>query len=271
MRKLFTLATVVVIWAMAGATTPAQVATTGFSLRYGVYVAGFKGGNMEFEVSTAPSRFESRLHVEPAGLFSWFLDWDLDARTAGRLVGGDVVPVAYRFRNRKGDDKLRWVEIDFDSGGPVVARTSKKEDDRKPVPRHLLPGARDLVSTITEMLLDKKQGTVCTPESLVYDGRRLFKMRLEPLPTKNLKSSQVAPYAGRAEGCRITFLPIAGFKAERDRERLREQKLTVWLADVIGDGSKVPVRLEWRGRRGLALAHLQAARDARGRVFIGDD
>ena len=244
-------------------------ARDGFRLSYDVYKSGFRALSLKFDVAFEGPDYRTDARLESSGIIGWLFEWRLDAVSRGQLRTSGVVPQRHRFANHwRG--KVRKVEIDYQEGVPFKVRAEPPygEDVRRAVSADLLPGAVDPMSAATAIVLENASGELCRPTTAVYDGRRRYDARLTPLGSKQLMASNFAPYTGPAEGCRLNFERIAGFK-EGD-ERMQKMSIDIWLADVGTGAGKVPVRLELETPWGTGFAHLVRARGAGGKLVFGN-
>ncbi len=240
----------------------------GFSLSYDVYKGGFRALSFDFEVAIDGDRYRTDARVESTGIIGWLFEWRLDAVSKGHLREATVVPQRHRFANYwRG--RGRTVEIDYQAGVPFEVRAEPPYSDnaKRAVSPDMLPGAVDPMSAATAIVLENATGALCRPKTAVYDGRRRYDAQLTPLGTKTLKASNFAPYTGPAEGCRMSFKRIAGFKA--GDERMKNMSIDLWLADVGTGHGKVPVRLELHTAWGAGFGHLVQARGAGDKLVFG--
>ena len=254
--------------AVPGEPPVAAPARDGFRLSYDVYKSGFRALSLNFDVVFDGAGYRTDARLESAGIIGWLFEWRLDAVSKGQLQDTAVVPLRHRFANHwRG--KVRTVEIDYQEGVPAKVRAEPPygEDVRRAVSADLLPGAVDPMSAVTAIVLENSTGELCRPTTAVYDGRRRYDAKLTPLGAKQLKASNFAPYTGPAEGCRLNFERIAGFK-EGD-ERMKNMSIDIWLADVGAGRGKVPVRLELATPWGTGFAHLVRARGADNKLVFG--
>lgn len=243
-------------------------AGAGFRLSYDVYKSGFRALSLNFDLALDGSGYRTDARLESAGIIGWLFDWRLNAVSDGHLRETHVVPRRHRFANHwRG--RVRTVEIGYQDGVPSEIRAEPPygDDPRRAVSAGLLPGSVDPMSAVTAIVLENATGALCRPTTAVYDGRRRYDAELTPLGSKILKASNFAPYSGPAEGCRLNFKRIAGFK-EGD-ERMKNMSIDIWLADIGTGVGKVPVRLELDTPWGTGFAHLVQARRADDKLVFG--
>lgn len=254
--------------AMAPAGTALQNAAEGFALTYDVYTGGLRAIRFDFEVDLADPGYETRIRLQTSGLVGALFKWSLEASSRGDWGNGEIAPATYRSANIW-RSRHRKVAIDYaeDGGRTVTAEPPYGEDDIKRVDPALIPGAVDPTTAVTALVLTSAIQGDCRPRTAVYDGRRRYDANMESLPARDLKPSNAAPFAGRVEGCRLTFERIAGFKP--DRKRLQDLEVAIWLADIGVEPGRVPVRLELSTPWGDGFAHLVRARTVGGALVFG--
>lgn len=244
----------------------------GFALSYDVFTGGLRAIRFDFAVETdaASSDYRTRVQLETAGIVGMLFGWSLEATSEGSWRDGEVVPERYRtanvWRTRK-----RTVSIDYAGGFAqrVAAEPPYSREDIAKVAPEMILGAVDPTTAVTALVLEAALGGGCRPRTAVYDGRRRYDANMVAVPARQLEASGYSPFSGRAEGCRLTFERIAGFRP--DRKRLQDLAVVVWLADVGVEGAKVPVRLELSTPWGDGFAHLVAARGGDGALVFGTD
>ncbi|MFT5180131.1 MAG: hypothetical protein ACI8S3_000002 [Alphaproteobacteria bacterium] len=247
----------------------ATLAGDGFRLSYDVYKSGFRALSLDFDVALDGDGYRTDARLESAGIIGLLFAWRLDAVSKGQMQNASVVPQDHRFANHwRG--RVRTVEIGYEAGVPSQVRAEPPygEDAKRAVSADLLPGAVDPMSAVTAIVLENATGALCRPTTAVYDGRRRYDAQLTPLGAKILKASNYAPYAGPAEGCRLNFQRIAGFKEGDDR--MQKMSIDIWLADVGAGRGKVPVRLELNTPWGVGFAHLVRAHGSGDKLVFGD-
>ena len=242
-------------------------------LTYGVYTSGLRAFDVAADIDLVDSQYETRITAETTGLVAWFVDWRMQAESSGLIDGEKLRPASHRAANQR-RDKERWVEVRYGANGPVAVESQPpaSEDDRPAVPLEMQAGTIDPVSALMAALTGTVRGEACPAPMAVFDGRRRYDLVGKVLPDRTLRGSSRAPFVGTAVGCEIVLTQLAGFKSSEAANRdVLTSTISVWLADVGGDGMLVPVRLELRGPRGLVLVHLQGVRGLQGEIPIGAD
>ncbi len=246
----------------------------GFSLTYDAYMSGLKALTLQFDLAVdaasdaSTADYRAAVEIETSGLVSAFVGWRLEATSRGQLSDAGVQPEIHRTANFRGD-KARRLTIDYGDDGTLAVRRqpSVEEDDREPVPVTEIAGTIDPMSALTQALMLAKDGSVCPPLIRIFDGRRRYDLKTEPLAEKIFTRSRVATYEGPALGCRITFEKIAGFK-EPENSDDDLATIELWMSDLLGNGVWVPVRLAME--RGRMMVHLKKAELADGTLVFGE-
>jgi len=249
----------------------------GFTLTYDLYTGGLRAIRLDLSVAFSPAdqadpapaaSYETRINMETSGLIGALFNWRFDANSVGAWQGGSIVPERYHTANVwRGN--AREVSIDYVDG--VARKVSTvppySAEDMKKVDPAMIPGAIDPTSAVTSLVLTSALEGRCQPQTAIYDGRRRYDAKLETLEAEILKSSSAAPFAGKAEGCKLSFKRIAGFKP--DKKRLQDFEVDIWQADIGVEDGRVPVRLELSTPWGNGFAHLIRARAADGALVFG--
>ena len=265
---------------LAGITSaPAQSGdgADGFSLTYDVYSGGFRALQLDFIVDiagdiaaddTMPPRYDTRVTMETSGIIGALFNWRFDATSTGAWRDGEIVPRRYRTANVwRGNERVVAIEYEDGVAQKVSAVPPYSEEDMKKVTPAMRAGAVDPTSGVTALVLTSAIEGTCRPQTAIYDGRRRYDANMTVLSPRDLKPSAYAPFSGRAEGCKLTFKRIAGFKP--DRKRLQDFTVDVWLSQVGLAAGRVPVRLELTTPWGKGFAHLVRARKGDGALVFG--
>lgn len=244
---------------------------SGFSLTYDVYTGGFRALRLDFAVAfdgETPA-YRTDIRMETSGLVGFMFNWRFDAMSNGDWRDGEIVPERYHTANVwRGNE--REVAIDYEDG--VAAKVSAvppySEEDMKKVSPEMIPGTVDPTSAVTALVLSSAIDGACRPTTAIYDGRRRYDANMTALEPRELKRSSQAPFVGVAEGCKLTFKRIAGFKPRK--KRVQDLEVDIWLAHIEAGPGRLPVRLELFTPWGDGFAHLVRARDASGTLVFGE-
>ncbi|MBS28370.1 MAG: hypothetical protein CL566_05505 [Alphaproteobacteria bacterium] len=244
-------------------------APDGFALTYDVYTGGLRAIRFDFGVDLGDPGYKTRIRLETSGIVGALFKWSLEASSEGDWQDGIIVPRQYRSAN-VWRGRQRQVAIEYDAGiaDTVTAEPPYGADDLKRVAPEMISGAVDPTTAVTALVLTSAVAGACRARTPVYDGRRRYDANMSVLEPRELKPSSAAPFAGRAEGCRLTFERIAGFKP--DRKRMQDLEVAIWLADIGVASGRMPVRLELSTPWGDGFAHLVRARTPDGTLVFGE-
>jgi hypothetical protein len=275
------LVAVVLLAGIAAVQAQTRGGPDGFSLTYDVYSGGFRALRLDFTVDiedrivsdiaaveAMSPRYDTRVKMETSGIIGALFNWRFDATSTGAWRDSEIVPVRYRTANVwRGNE--REVAIEYENGvaRKVSAIPPYSEEDMKKVTPSMRSGAVDPTSAVTSLVLTSAFEGRCRPQTAVYDGRRRYDANMAVLAPRDLKPSAYAPFVGLADGCKLTFKRIAGFKP--DRKRLQDFEVDIWLAEVGVEAGRVPVRLELVTPWGKGFAHLVSARKGDGTQVFG--
>ncbi len=91
----------------------------------------------------------------------------------------------------------------------------------------------------------------------MFDGRRLYRLKIVDEGAADLERSRYAPYAGQSRRCAFEFERVAGFKDEK-KEKAREPLTGLAYFRRPADGAPMmPVRVTADSKYGTAVLHLR--------------
>ncbi len=243
-----------------GALLPAkalQASENGLTVDFEVYIGGFQVAKADLDLGLYKDCFDLRLATEPYGVISFFSPFKLVSSADGCSKGAGVVPASYSVDYFKNGRKKRWVRVDYKGdGGPLVrAEPAPEDDNRKAVPSTLRAGSLDPLSGVFGIIEAVTREGRCAGERPVYDGRRLFLLKLSHVGSAELPASSYAAYAGPAIECLVRVETVAGFKKSEIRKKHFPEKVKVFLAEAVAGAPLLPVRLEADYRFGQIRIH----------------
>ncbi len=243
---------------------PASASESGLAVDFEVYIGGFQVAKADLDLGLYKDCFDLRLATEPYGIVSFFSPFKLVSSADGCSKGAGVVPASYSVDYFKDGRKKRWVRVDYKGdGGPLVrAEPAPEDDNRKAVPSALRAGSLDPLTGVFGIIEAVTREGRCAGERPVYDGRRLFRLKLSHVGPAELPPSSYAAYAGPAIECLVQVETVAGFKKSEIRKKHFPERVKVYLAEAVAGAPLLPVRLEADYRFGQIRVH--AARIAPG-------
>ena len=251
------------------ASQPGQAASGGDSgpnstwLAYDVYAGGLKAMRAELAVDLGEADYRLQLDAYFQGFIAKFFSLDFTVTAAGALSEGRLAPRDYEMNSVWQKDKERRIAMTFEGGD--VTKLDIEPEDRRPTTDAVLPeqraGALDPISALLWPIAMLLQNQACEGETEVFDGRKLFALRLEQQESVTLRPSGYSPFSGETQVCHLFIEQTAGPKKERSRQRIPEY-IRVYLAPLSEDGPPLPLRLEADNRLGRIILHLTEAKGA---------
>lgn len=235
----------------------AAAAERGLDAAYAIYIGGFQVAKADLRVGLRADCFDIRLSAEPQGIVSYFSTFKLESQADVCNGGEGVVPASYRSDYYKEGRKKRWVVLDYVGRSPVAVRVKPEaaKDRRAAVPAELRVGSLDPISASVAIIEALAREGRCTGERPVYDGRRLFRLTLQHVGTKDIGHSRYAAYAGPATECLVKVETIAGFKKNEIRKKHFPEQIRIFLAEAAPGTPVLPVRMEADYRFGQIRIH----------------
>ena len=229
----------------------------GLTANFEVYIGGFQVAKADLDLGLYKDCFDLRLATEPHGIVSYFSPFKLVSSADGCSKGAGVVPASYSVDYFKNGRKKRWVRVDYKGdGSPLVqAEPAPEDDNRKAVPSDLRAGSLDPLTGVFGIIEAVAREGRCDGERPVYDGRRLFRLKLSHVGAAELPPSSYAAYAGPAIECLVRVEMIAGFKKSEIRKKHFPEQVKVFLAEAVAGAPLLPVRMEADYRFGQIRIH----------------
>ncbi len=238
-------------------TPQAMASSTGVTANFELYMGGFQVAKADIELGLYDDCFDLRLAAEPYGVVSYLTSFKLVSWADGCRKSAGVVPASYSVDYFKDGRKKRWVRVDYrGASGPLIrAEPAPENDNRDPVPFGLRTGSLDPLSAVFAIIETITREGRCEGGRPVYDGRRLFQVKLSHVGAVELPPSDYAAYAGTAIECLVRIEKVAGFKKSEIRKRHFPEKVRVYLAEAVAGAPLLPVRLEADYRFGQIRVH----------------
>jgi len=215
------------------------------ALTYRIFTAGLPVLLANIDVSMKAQCFGIRLRAKPEGVPAALSDFSLKSEAAGCINGSGLEPESYasRYETKK---KTRSVVISYDSGGTAQARTTPPphQDNRKAIAEDELGEALDPLSTAYAVVQGIRRNGSCAGKVSVYDGRRLFGLKLVDLGDTWVDGEDYGGYIGPAMKCRAALEMRAGFKKSEIRKRRYPDEITFYFAEALEQAPLLPVQFE---------------------------
>ena len=239
-------------------------AIQGSSLGYMIYGGGLKIASASVEIELSPHPSHAELVVEPRGITALFSDFRLESSLKAEDGAGEVLPASYRSSYFKNDRLRRSIEIDYDGGKSIAVRTdpTREEDERPEVPEALRQAAVDPIAAGLTLLLGAAREGTCDNELSVFDGRRLFDLKVQHAGTRELEPSNTYAYAGPVMVCRLSLTRVAGFEKDEIGKKRFPTIVEALVAPSTEGTPALPVRFEADSRIGKVIVRLESIESA---------
>jgi Protein of unknown function (DUF3108) len=212
-------------------------------LSFELYVMGLPVAESHMTFDLAPSTYAMALRYRTTGLARIVSSGTLDQSSSGTFEHDQPVPQEFRSYIRL-HDKDRRVTLTYRNGNPIVAAIEPvNETEREIVPPALREHTLDPLSAMVDMLHVAGLTGRCDLSHTTYDGRRLEMFEARTVDEEDIPPSGRSIFSGRALRCEYTSRPMAGLRlGEAHDEDARIRKGTIWLAQAIPGGPRLPVQ-----------------------------
>lgn len=230
---------------------------------YKGYVGGLKIGTALIDVAFDDDKYGVELDLQVGGVVSWFVDWQNRSQATGVTRQADAavgMPLAGAFyRNAsEWEGKSRVIEVAYPDGVAELTRAVPHpvEDEGRPeVPASMLDGVIDPISAIVGLGAVIEKTGRCDMRFDVFDGRRLYDMKVVDDGEVEIGRSKRAPYGGMVRRCSFEFGRKAGFK--RKNAGKEPTRGVAYFRESLGDTPVMPVQIKAETSYGAAVLHLQ--------------
>lgn len=245
-KKLDKTAALFLFSAVSVAQTADLAADEQAELRYQVAWGNMTLAEAKVNYELREDRYEIEGSGESQGTLAFFFPWKGSARTVG-LTTPDGYRVSRHDSEGSYDDKTRRTTVLWRSEEAPPELKLEPQPDLSEVTPVAQAETADTADPFTVLLstLDKlEQGERCEAEARVWDGRRLYDLKIEHIGRAELMRDRPWTYSGSAIGCSLTYTPIGGFRRESEwKDRQDEIRRIIWVGRHAND-KMVPVRIE---------------------------
>jgi hypothetical protein len=246
------------------------------TLTYGVYAGGFHALEAKLKFDHNPTDYIITLDATSFGVIGNLLPWGGNYAVHGTITGtgADAVfaPQTFNKTSRWRDDNDS-ASFMYDNG-KLVSQT-ETDETKKPVTTQNIPvdpklaaSAVDILTGTAQLLNKLDAGKSCTFSTIIYDGKRRYKLQFTDKGSEDLTASDYNSFSGPAKICEVEMVPLAGFNGKvkgyykiQEEARKRGQLPRVWLGHSFGfagqNGPYVPVKMMVKSEYGAVLIHLQ--------------
>lgn len=182
--------------------------------------------------------------VDTSGPMQQMFPWGVHAETVGRMLQGLTRPDRFRFDSTT-NGRPRHMAIAYAPDGARVVAAEPPLNPQGPrvVPKEATRGALDPMSAFVMVGRALAAGQGCTMTVPVFEGRWRYDLILRDAGRQQLQPTPMAPVAGEAQRCDVTFRPVAGFDP-RELNGWENIGGRAWFLPSRGPGPWFPVRIE---------------------------
>jgi len=226
-----------------------------FSLAYDVSLTGIPLMALEVNAVVSRDRYALRIYFFTYGVLDFMFRVRNESAVDGVIADDTVRPTRYttvgswRGSRRSADLIYRGPEVAVELDPPTI------EDDREPVPEAMRGDTLDPLSPVVTLSLGLRAESPCPAKVPVFDGRRRYNMRLDPVGVEQLPAGNGSIAVGMTVKCLLVVEPIAGYLRSRPfRPRLPSE---VWFQRLSDETLWVPIRVKGESFFGSFTAELK--------------
>ncbi len=227
----------------AGVTVKAEQS---MELRYEVAWGNMTLAEAQVNYALNDKSYEIKGSGESLGTLAFLFPWKGSARSVG-LMTSEGYQVSRHDSEGSYKDKTRRTSVIWNSDNPLPKLEAEPQSDLSevtPVPEGATAGTADPFTVLLSTLDRLEQGERCDAETRVWDGRRLYDLKIGHIGETELTGDRPWTYSGAAIGCSLTYTPIGGFRRESEwKDRQDEIRRIIWVGRLPNE-KLVPVRIE---------------------------
>jgi hypothetical protein len=236
-------------------------------LTYAVYTGGMNVvmADLDFKFSDDAS-YSALVSAKTHGFLGKVAPWSGTFETTGHYKGEKFFPnVHTSVAVWRGEDDQK--AYDYDGKGNLTdfkEVEAGKTKPKKELSAELIKDTTDILSATLKVMHNMGRGESCSSSEDIFDGKRRFALKFEPVSETILKSSRYNMYGGEAKKCQIMVEPKGGkwHKKPRGWMSIQEQGRdsgalpTIWLGKLKDSDLFVPVKVKVKTAYGTLMMHL---------------
>ncbi|TQV71248.1 DUF3108 domain-containing protein [Denitrobaculum tricleocarpae] len=227
-------------------TAGSLAADESMQLRYEVAWGNMTLAEAKVNYALNDTRYEIEGSGESQGTLAFLFPWKGSARSVG-LTTEKGFQVSRHDSEGSFRDRTRRTSVIWRPDAPLPELVAEPESDLTevtPVPEDATAGTADPFTVLLSTLNRLEQGERCDAEARVWDGRRLYDLKIGHIGRAELVRDRPWTYNGTAIGCSLTYTPIGGFRKDSEwRDRQDEIRRIIWIGRLPNE-KMVPVRIE---------------------------
>ncbi len=241
-----------VLVALAAAPAAAQ-APERLRLDYEIEFTGLTVATLDIDIGLGERAYDVNTHIATTGLFATLYPFTVQARTEGRVSGGQPQPERHRSESR-GRSGTRIVEATYRDGRLVAFQRTVNPPEPQPesrVPEADRRDSSDPATAILAVVQSVLRGRGCAQRVATFDGRRLHVIRFTDGADTAPPRSIVQAYGRTAVACTFVYQSTDGVGPAAPPRQGR-----AWIAP-IRPNAMAPLRVELETRWGTAIVQLR--------------
>lgn len=241
-------------------------ASEGRKLTYAVYTGGMHVVMADMDFNLQDDKYRAYVTAKTHGFLGKVAPWSGTFETNGHVSGGEFFPNVHESVAiwRGEDDQKKY---DYDGKGNLTKFSeveAGKEKPKRELATNLIKDTTDILSATLKVMHNLGKGESCSSSKDIFDGKRRFALKFNPVSETILKSSRYNIYGGAAKKCEITVEPKGGkwHKKPRGWMSIQEQGQekgtlpVIWMGKLKGSDVFVPVKVKIKTSYGTLMMHL---------------
>ncbi len=237
-------------------------------IKYDVYASGFQvlDANMEMNYAT-PGRYFLMFDARTHGFLKGLVPWSGGFSAEGWVLKGRklVTQIHESVSNWREEHETKTYKYAKDGSFIDLTTLYKGKKPKTVVPeKHLTKDSTDALTAALLVFEKVSDGKNCEGESIVFDGKRRFKIVFSHVGFVMLEKTRYNAYSGPAAECTMEVVPVEGAWHEKPRGwfsiqeqgRKKGELPTLWLAQVSENAVVVPVRIRVKTDYGTLFVHM---------------
>ncbi len=212
--------------------------------KYDVSFAGFSIGSFNFRSEIKGKGYSLAGEAKVSAVFG-ALKWHGFTRSSGKTFRSRPKPNAYAFDYRS-NSKRGSVRMKFKRGLVVkneVVPNKPYSKQHAPLCREHLKGVYDPISAVMA-LTRASAGHPCKRKIPIFDGKQRFDLVLSPAGRTRIQESRPSGQPEMAYVCRVRYVPLGGFKRNRQTKYMAANKgMRVVLRAIPSAGLFIPYQV----------------------------
>lgn len=239
-----------------------------FTLHYAMYTGGFQAMTVNMDFTFAKDEYRSELTAKPYGFLGHFLPWAGEYSVSGITHDAVYYPQSHIKISRWRDDMDRYAMTYRDrqlaSVEKLETEDGKTAKENMRLDPALTKDSVDIMTAAIRVMQNLHNGKDCATSSVVFDGKRRFRLQFTQKGKEKLTASRYNIFSGDAVICDVEMVPLLGYKKKpqgyykiQEASRARGHLPRIWFGSAWTNGRPVPVKMLVKSEFGAVFVHLQ--------------